>query len=214
METPKSPPCVSRHSILDGTNIKSKIPRFSRSQSLRLNGEKLNLFKMNYGSGRGSNNSINRVSLTLAGLRPYGFSESLSDEKHEDDMTTTHSLHSSTSTLTKKTSLNNNEACAHSRTSALKHKTSNHCQKINSPSEYGSLPSTPVPSPDADDAESVKSFRSFYSAMSLDTYTSHGGNQSRKKKYVVHCPAHHQEEEEYLTPTQRKDRLIRHLKVS
>ncbi|GAB6019646.1 hypothetical protein CHUAL_001204 [Chamberlinius hualienensis] len=81
-------------------------------------------------------------------------------------------------------------------------------------SEYESLTSTPMLSPEIDDSCSVSSFRSCASstAMSFDCAAGNHFKFNKKKKYVLHCP-NHCEPEEYLTPTQRKDRQIRQLKA-
>lgn len=87
-------------------------------------------------------------------------------------------------------------------------------------SRYGDMGSvTSVPFSVEDDG-SVRSFGSFMSYNSLAsqsqcTEASLSRPVSRShygKKYILHCDRHLAKQEEYLTPTQRKDREIRQLK--
>ncbi|XP_067121018.1 protein quick-to-court isoform X3 [Centruroides vittatus] len=86
----------------------------------------------------------------------------------------------------------------------------------------GLTPSEPT-TPDVDDKSSVKSFGSCASFMSCDITTNQQGtdlsltrhtSRGQHKKYVLHCQRHAPTQTEYLTPTQRKDRQIRHLKAA
>lgn len=86
----------------------------------------------------------------------------------------------------------------------------------------GLTPSEPT-TPDVDDKSSVKSFGSCASFMSCDITTNQQGtdlsltrhtSRGQHKKYVLHCQRHTPTQTEYLTPTQRKDRQIRHLKAA
>lgn len=83
--------------------------------------------------------------------------------------------------------------------------------------DMGSVTSVPF---SVEDDGSVRSFGSFMSYNSLAsqsqcTETSLSRPVSRShygKKYVLHCDRHLVKQEEYLTPTQRKDKEIRQLK--
>ncbi|GBM21598.1 hypothetical protein AVEN_172456-1 [Araneus ventricosus] len=83
--------------------------------------------------------------------------------------------------------------------------------------ELGSMNSMPF---SVDDNSSVKSFGSFvsyssFASQSQCTEASLSRPMSRSyygKKYVLHCDRHLVKQEEYLTPTQRKDKEIRQLK--
>ncbi|GFX76408.1 uncharacterized protein TNCV_5090481 [Trichonephila clavipes] len=83
--------------------------------------------------------------------------------------------------------------------------------------DLGSMNSMPF---SVDDDSSVKSFGSFvsytsFASQSQCTEASLSRPMSRSyygKKYVLHCDRHLVKQEEYLTPTQRKDKEIRQLK--
>lgn len=83
--------------------------------------------------------------------------------------------------------------------------------------DMGSVTSMPF---SIDDDGSVKSFGSFmsynsFASQSQCTEASLSRPISRShygKKYILHCDRHLAKQEEYLTPTQRKDREIRQLK--
>ncbi|KAF8787033.1 protein quick-to-court-like [Argiope bruennichi] len=87
-------------------------------------------------------------------------------------------------------------------------------------SRYGDLGSMNSMPFSVDDDSSVKSFGSFmsynsYASQSQCTEASMSRPMSRSyygKKYVLHCDRHLVKQEEYLTPTQRKDKEIRQLK--
>ncbi|XP_035207300.1 polyamine-modulated factor 1-binding protein 1-like isoform X2 [Stegodyphus dumicola] len=83
--------------------------------------------------------------------------------------------------------------------------------------DMGSVASMPF---SIDDDSSVKSFGSFvsytsFASQSQGTEASLSRPISRShygKKYILHCDRHLAKQEEYLTPTQRKDKEIRQLK--
>lgn len=86
--------------------------------------------------------------------------------------------------------------------------------------DRGSLSSMPYHMMD-DDRSSVKSFGSFMSYTSFDVASQSQGTEvsvtrpvsrTHCKKYVLHCDRHLAPQEEYLTPTQRKEKEIRQLK--
>lgn len=84
--------------------------------------------------------------------------------------------------------------------------------------DMGSVTSMPF---SIEDDVSVKSFGSFasYNSFASQSQCTTEASLSRPvsrshygKKYILHCDRHLAKQEEYLTPTQRKDREIRHLK--